>query len=1675
MTTLLPADLQTVQQHYDAGRYLQAYEASQAIGPLASWRGAAGRVLAGRLAGNLGSGRLAQALHMLAYREHPSDSDAVYFRAQAQLSRWGPYFTLRWIDRLGEVRFDDPGRHAEWVALQARCHALLRDRERADRDLAEALSIAPGRRWLAVERAGVCEYTDRYEEGLDVILDCLESNPGYRPALQSATHLLNLSGRTDEAIDLLEGASSRLEAGALHCQLGSLYHQEQRNAQAREQYELGAKKMPLLDKRTGDAWLARIRSDLASAFGEPDEALRLLETIPDHHKGHFHKRVEASLRDRPADAKRELLDLPFIRQHYRTCAPATLAMIARFWDRPAEHMEIADAICFDGTPYHAERQWAEEAGYLVAEFTVDFASTKALIDRGVPFTFSTVEPGNGHLQAVVGYDQTRNTLLLRDPFYPTTGEVLAESLEERYGPYGPRGMLLVPPDRADLIDGLDLTDRALWEQTHAARAALITHDRDTAVRTIEAMRDQAPTATLTLNAELSLADYDNDADARSRLVEALIERYPKCPAIVPRRLDCMSERGLRHERLALLREACDREDASALLIHRLAEELAEDAREAGRAEWHLRRLIRSNPRNADAYNSLANMLWARDERREAARLYRYAACIEDTREHHALTLFRAMRHFREEDGVLNLLADRFDRMGDKDAGPARTLYEAHRLMARADLGFEVLDRAIERRPDDGALMLFAARERSAFGQQERAAGLLEQARTRSRHLDWQRTAATLAEDAGRLAEARDHWWAVIERSPLDLYAHARWCGLTRRIEGHEKAVAHMRAMVERFPHHWDLQRDLYVELSDHDRDAALPLLRQLVERLPNNAWAWRELAFLVVEMPDGLEEAKHAIDRAKALNPDSPGMYNLLGRHAELTGDTAGAIRAYRESIRLDPDGSYAIERLIEQYDDRAGRRDAMRAVLDELTRQVTFGEGVLTYQRVAGRALTQDELLADLRTACDERPDLWQVWAALIDQLLLSDQPDHAADAAKQATERFPLVPNVWFRRAEVHRVRLEPDEQVRFLEEALRIAPDYPAAVIDLAAAYEHTARPDDAEQVLRRALDREPRSVRFHAQLADLYWHTGRPEPALSHIDQAIRLAPDDYRCWGRIIDWSARVGDKQAPAELARALTQERPADPNIWITLAEVLNQPRDLDERLAAIDRALSLDPRLPEAYDLKARVLVSAHRYDDALEACDPPAFAGRPPFNLRGRACWIEHRRGNTDHAMQAMWRIIDEEPTYLWALKELIEWCHDAGDFDGQVRAAGLLIQADPNDHVALGYRAFARMNQSSANGISSARRNELRAQAKADFSRAVALNPGYDYGADRLFNLHLEDNELDQAQQVLDRCGEFMEADARLAMRVALASKRGDKQAAERALRELCALPSDEAWAYQYAYDFAHKLGVAEPAILEMSRQPGANPLVGMLLVRPLVDRGTWPTAAKRCKMLRDWPEGWDKAATYLLEAIAQRGSQTHHRKLLASFYKQNRQRLRDAPDAWNAAIYALASMDLSFPVIELFAGWQQRDDLEPWMLCNLANAYLTLGQLDRAYEVVAAALDMPPDHSRPNHLIDLAHLLALRGDARGAKQALDQVIVEQMPDFYQHAYHLARALSDARLAPNPAQARATARQHLANAKACFPHWRQNIGQRRCYRRVVRALGPTGGLVGRALALSRLLAS
>ena len=250
---------------YSLGYYLQAYRFAETIGPLAEWEGTAAMLLAGRLAGNIGSYSLGRKLHLKAYRLDPNNGEAAYYKARTIYDQHGPLAAWNFMRKIGETIQALTTTQADWVAYHGVVLGAFRDFDAAEGWLAKAEKLDPANPWIWIERAHLFELEDRYEEALAAANRSLGFRAYFRPGVQAAAQTLLLLGRDNEAVALLEDAATRVESCWLVAQMAQLQTELGLHTEARQSIERFVELAPLLDKGTAQWLNAKCNESRSSA------------------------------------------------------------------------------------------------------------------------------------------------------------------------------------------------------------------------------------------------------------------------------------------------------------------------------------------------------------------------------------------------------------------------------------------------------------------------------------------------------------------------------------------------------------------------------------------------------------------------------------------------------------------------------------------------------------------------------------------------------------------------------------------------------------------------------------------------------------------------------------------------------------------------------------------------------------------------------------------------------------------------------------------------------------------------------------------------------------------------------------------------------------------------------------------------------------------------------------------------------------------------------------------------------------------------------------------------------------------------------------------------------------------------------------------------------------------
>ncbi len=1555
------------------------------------------------IARNVGGRSLGLRLITRARRLDRSQTNVAYAWAGWVHSMRGPFDA---IEAYGAIAVGTENRRVfagtrEGLAI---CYASYRDFDSAWRCLDEAVAGHPidAPHWMA--RATVLLEQDRLDEALAAARVGHDLSPTRAWGVELLAHALRSVGSDGAAEEVLARSLEHCEDYAVSLQLARLRW---------ERGDLGGASVAL-DRAEALAVLAErplldqfrsMRAEIAYARGDVPDAI-----------AHY-RRTRAPSLSRLADrlesltppVRRVLLEVPFVRQQYKTCSPASLAMLTAYWKQPAAHLEIAAQICYDGTPDHSARRWAEESGWFAREFRVDAASAHAALDRGVPFAMATTEAGAAHMQVVVGYDTARDSLYVRDPFVPGLMDYATGALCTRYAGTGPRALAIVPMAERARIEELDLTDATDFDARYRAHRALARHDRSAAVTELNALEARDPSTLIASHVRWDIAAYDQNYVAEQAVVEGLLQRYPDHEPLHAALIGCLSRLGLRDETRAAIERACERTDGSpAFWAMRAREPVAGGRSAADTVRW-MRRVVRRQSRDPGHLHDLGTALWDSGDHEAGLECVRLAACLGLENDPYALAWFRLARQLGRDAHALDWLERRFERLGRADTGPAIALATAQVETGDSAAALATYERANEMRPADGRLLLEWAHELLSVGRIAEARDRLERAQPVAAPAQWHRAAARVAYFDGDVAGCIAHSRAVIEIEPLALDVHAPLAQMLAH-EGDPRAGRrHLADVAARFPSHRGLQALTTQALRDGEGNEWLDAARAYVASDAGDAWGHRELACALADQrdQDALDEAIRELDAADAASPRDP--HNSAIRAAVLlaAGRTADAHHAALAALHAMPDSTDAAAKCLETSLGRSARADAAREVLDILRARSASGEALHALLGDVSAAGGSQALLEQVSALVRDRPS-WLSARVVQTRLQLDVRANDDALASAIATcERFPVATGAWTTRSAVHRARLERDEEAAALERAIALAPAETSIVLRRAYLAEDVGDLAGARAIVDRLIARVPWNGIVREAAATLAIKAGAYDAAREHARLALRLSPRQWGTWQLLNDLCRAAGAPDQARLAAKRLTDERPAHPDGWMARAYLEG---DAKTRIEYAEKAVRARPSDAANRDVLAAWLADAKRYDDALALCDAARVAGHLPHDMRGRIAWIRHARGERDDAIAAMRAITDEKPNYLWGWIQLATWLEQADDAAACEMAARAMCAVAPES--AAGHKTLAAI----------ARRRGDKIATAAALADACAVAPDDAAAVFQLVEAQLARPDVDAATLALRRYGGVLAKGARVGLEGRIAVARKDHTGARAAFREVAMLQPPAPAAYDSLAAALTDAGWDED-ILEVCApllaQSGVDDAVGYSWVRahhrvqndkilpvilglPQNDARRTAAYAVLLKHLENKDlEAFQSATAAVGEPVAADGrARAEIMRMLAGIVPTDRAAFSAALDEWKR-------------------GWRARTDLSAAELFNLSSAARGAGDEATGRDAIDRALVADPDEPlRSNAFVLALYDAAAARDLRTAREHLGAIERVQVWDFYGVVLAFAEAWAAAWLDTDP---------------------------------------------------------
>ena len=245
-------------------------------------------------------------------------------------------------------------------------------------------------------------------------------------------------------------------------------------------------------------------------------------------------------------------------------------------------------------------------------------------------------------------------------------------------------------------------------------------------------------------------------------------------------------------------------------------------------------------------------------------------------------------------------------------------------------------------------------------------------------------------------------------------------------------------------------------------------------------------------------------------------------------------------------------------------------------------------------------------------------------------------------------------------------------------------------------------------------------------------------------------------GRQLYVSGPEGNARRAAAIVRLCTRATEIDPDYaraWTLMAHaqmILRQTlgKRGDDGLVAAERALVLDPNLPEAHAVKARILADSGHHDEASAEIEAALAQDAESYEVIRSAAYLSYRRQRLEDAIRYWEKATTLMDTDINSPAMLMSCYVAVGDSEAARRSARTALSRaekavaqDPSNGAIMAYSAYALATLGEAE------------RAKDRMNRALLIDPDdwsmrYNFACVLLIHLDEPDAALDVLEPVLE---------------------------------------------------------------------------------------------------------------------------------------------------------------------------------------------------------------------------------------------------------------------------------------------------------------------------------------
>jgi tetratricopeptide (TPR) repeat protein len=395
-------------------------------------------------------------------------------------------------------------------------------------------------------------------------------------------------------------------------------------------------------------------------------------------------------------------------------------------------------------------------------------------------------------------------------------------------------------------------------------------------------------------------------------------------------------------------------------------------------------------------------------------------------------------------------------------------------------------------------------------------------------------------------------------------------------------------------------------------------------------------------------------------SPDSPGrLHALLGLAYLQTGRTNEAVTANREAIKRAPDNLAAYQNLAGLHL-QAGRTNEAKSVLLQAAARTNASPEFLIgtvdilaryhRQNLFTAEQNREQTLALLDAAAAQKPENPIVLQRIGDLYMLHSEPTKAEPLYLALLERFPGIPGLRERLANIY-IRLDRNaEAEKLLQEISRDNPTDPATYFFLGSIAYEAKDYDKAAEHYETALRLNPEFEPLYYDLAGVHIARQQPAEALALLQKArakfkLTFVLEFYSgiAEGMMENWSEALSRLTSAEVLART-TEPNRLNHLFYYQLGSVHERSGNIPQAVENLKKALELSPDYADALNYLGYMWAErGENLDEARSMIEKAVEAEPENAAFLDSLAWVLFKLKRTEEALTWMQKAIahSEEP--------------------------------------------------------------------------------------------------------------------------------------------------------------------------------------------------------------------------------------------------------------------------------------------------------------------------------------------------------------------------------------------------------------------------------------------------